>query len=80
MLEHHKYAQVALEMTRGGDGVLRTVKTPFGAISGIICNDTYHEEIVAQTGRNGTDILFSLTLGYCETGRCSFLFKNNVPN
>jgi apolipoprotein N-acyltransferase len=31
------------------------------------CNDTYHEEIVTQAGRNGTDILFSPTLGYRQT-------------
>ena len=67
VLEHYKYALVALERTKGGDGVLRTVETPFGTISGIICNDTYHEEIVVQAGRNGTDILFSPTLGYRET-------------
>jgi apolipoprotein N-acyltransferase len=59
VLEHHKYAMVALEGTAGGDGVLRTVETPFGTLSGIICNDTNHEEIVAQAGKNGTDILFA---------------------
>jgi apolipoprotein N-acyltransferase len=67
VLEHHKYALAALEGTKGGDGILRTVETPFGTLSGIICNDTYHEEIVAQAGRNGTDILFSPTLGYRQT-------------
>jgi len=67
VLEHHKYALAALEGTKGGDGILRTVETPFGTFSGIICNDTYHEEIVAQAGRNGTDILFSPTLGYRQT-------------
>jgi len=67
VLEHHKYALVALERTKGGDGILRTVETPFGTLSGIIRNDTYHEEVVAQAGRNGTDILFSPTLGYRET-------------
>ncbi len=67
VLEHHKYAMAALEGTKGGDGILRTVETPFGTLSGIICNDTYHEEKVAQAGRNGTDILFSPTLGYRQT-------------
>jgi apolipoprotein N-acyltransferase len=67
VLEHHKYALAALEGTKGGDGILRTVETPFGTLSGIICNDTYHEETVAQAGRNGTDILFSPTLGYRQT-------------
>lgn len=32
--------------------------------SGIICNDTDHEEIVTQAGRNGTDTLFSPSMEY----------------
>jgi apolipoprotein N-acyltransferase len=67
VLEHYKYGGAQLEGAVPGDGVLRTVETPFGTLSGIICNDTYHEEIVAQAGRNGTDILFSPTLGYRQT-------------
>jgi len=59
VMEHHKYALVALEGTKGGDTVLRTVETPFGTLSGLICNDTNHEEVVTQAGRNGTDILLS---------------------
>ena len=64
VLEHHKYALVAMEGTKGGDGILRTVETPFGTLSGIVCNDTNHEEVVAQAGRNNTDILFSPSLEY----------------
>lgn len=59
VLEHHKYGGAALDGAVPGDGVLRTVKTPYGTLSGIICNDTNHEEIVAQAGKNGTDILFA---------------------
>jgi len=66
VLEHQKYALVALEGTKGGDGILRTAQTPFGTMSGIVCNDTNHEEIVAQAGRNGTDILFAPSLEYRE--------------
>jgi apolipoprotein N-acyltransferase len=62
VLEHHKYGLVALEGTKGGDGILRTVETPFGTLSGIVCNDTNHEEVVTQAGRNGTDILFAPSL------------------
>jgi apolipoprotein N-acyltransferase len=62
VLEHHKYALVAMEGTKGGDGILRTVETPFGRLSGIVCNDTNHEEVVTQAGRNGTDILLSPSL------------------
>jgi apolipoprotein N-acyltransferase len=66
VLEHHKYALVAMEGTRGGDGILRTVGTPFGTLSGIVCNDTNHEEVVLQAGRNGTDILLSPSMEYRE--------------
>jgi len=59
VLEHHKYGGATLDGAIPGDGILRTVETPYGTMSGIICNDTNHEEVVAQAGRNGTDILFS---------------------
>jgi apolipoprotein N-acyltransferase len=64
VLEHHKYTLVAMEGTKGGDGILRTVETPFGTLSGIVCNDANHEEVVAQAGRNGTDILLAPSLEY----------------
>jgi len=64
VLDHDKYALVALEGTAGGDGILRTAETPFGTLSGIICNDTNHEEVVAQAGKNGTDILFAPSMDY----------------
>jgi apolipoprotein N-acyltransferase len=66
VLEHHKYALASIEGTRGGDGILRTVDTPFGTLSGIVCNDTNHEEVVLQAGRNGTNILLSPSLEYRE--------------
>jgi apolipoprotein N-acyltransferase len=62
VLEHHKYGNAAAEGFLPGDGVYRTVDTPFGTLSGIICNDTDHQEVVAQAGRNGTDILLSPSL------------------
>ena len=46
--------------------MLRTIQTPFGTLSGIICNDTNHEEVVTQAGRNGTDILLSPSLEFRE--------------
>ncbi len=67
VLEHHKYGGALLDGAVPGDGLLNTVETPYGTLSGIICNDTYHEEIVTQAGKNGTDILFSPTLGYRQT-------------
>jgi len=64
VLDHDKYGLVALEGTAGGDGVLHTAETPFGMLSGIICNDTNHEEVVTQAGKNGTDILFAPSMEY----------------
>lgn len=59
VLEHHKYGGATLDGAIPGDGVLRTVESPYGTLSAIICNDTNHEEVVLQAGKNGTDILFS---------------------
>jgi apolipoprotein N-acyltransferase len=64
VLEHHKYGGAAQEGFQPGDGVYKTVETPFGTLSGIVCNDTDHQEMVSQAGRNGTDILLSPTLEY----------------
>ncbi len=64
ILEHHKYGGAAEEGFEPGDGVYKTVETPFGTLSGIVCNDTDHQEMVTQAGRNGTDILLSPTLEY----------------
>ena len=63
-LEHLKYGGATLDGATPGDSVLHTVETPYGTLSGIICNDTDHEEIVTQAGRNGTDILFSPSMEY----------------
>ncbi len=62
VLEHEKYALVEQEGTVGGDGLIHAVDTPYGRLSLIICADTDHEEVVAQAGRNGADILFSPAL------------------
>src|SRR5512142_2827773 len=62
VLEHKKYHMADMEGTAGGDGIIRTVDTPYGRLSAIVCGDADHEEVVAQVGRNGTDILFSPSL------------------
>ena len=59
VLEHYKYGGQSLEGFKPGDGILRTVETPFGTLSGIICWDTNFHAPVRQAGRNGTDILLS---------------------
>lgn len=62
VLEHKKYSLAEQEGTTGGDGIIRAVETPYGTLSVIVCGDTNHEEVVAQVGRNGADILFSPAL------------------
>jgi apolipoprotein N-acyltransferase len=59
VLEHVKYGGNVLEGSLLGDGVLRTVETPYGTLSGVICWDTDFPSTVRQAGRNGTDILLS---------------------
>lgn len=67
VLEHYKYGGVGFEGNRvNGDGTLRTVQTPFGVISGVICWDTDIPATVLQSGRNGTDILLSPSLEFRE--------------
>jgi apolipoprotein N-acyltransferase len=57
VLEHLKYGANWSEGSQPGDGVLRTFKSPFGTVSGIICWDADFPAKVRQAGRNGTDIL-----------------------
>jgi apolipoprotein N-acyltransferase len=64
VLDHDKYGNYADEGFKPGDGVLRTFETPFGVFSGLVCNDTNHQEVVAQAGRNGTQVLFSPSFEY----------------
>jgi apolipoprotein N-acyltransferase len=61
-LEHLKFGGQAIEGFKPGDGTLKTVQTPYGTLSGIICWDTFFQKPVLQAGRNGTDIL--LTTSY----------------
>jgi len=64
VLEHYKYGGQLVEGFKPGDGILRTVETPYGTLSGIICWDTNFHKPVLQAGRNGTDILLSTSLEY----------------
>jgi hypothetical protein len=63
-MEHYKYGGQMIEGFKPGDGILRTVETPFGTLSGIICWDTDFPAAVSQAGRNGTDILLSPSMDY----------------
>lgn len=64
VLEHYKYGGQIFEGFKPGDGILRTVETPFGTLSGIVCWDTDFPATVSQAGRNGTDILLSPSLDF----------------
>jgi apolipoprotein N-acyltransferase len=64
VIEHYKYGGSSIEGSLPGDGILRTVETPFGTLSGVICWDTDFPITVSQAGRNGTDILLSASLDF----------------
>jgi apolipoprotein N-acyltransferase len=64
VLEHYKYGGTMFEGFKPGDGILRTVETPFGTLSGVICWDTDFPATVRQAGRNGTDILLSPSMDF----------------
>lgn len=57
VLEHAKYGGGIVESTELGDGVLRTVTTPFGVLSGVICWDADYPAVIQQAGQNGTGLL-----------------------
>jgi len=57
VLEHYRYGAGRIEGIEPGDRVLRTFKSPFGVISGLVCWDADFAATVRQAGRNGTDIL-----------------------
>lgn len=59
VLEHVKFGGNIVEGSLKGDGILKTVETPHGTLSGVICWDTDFIRNMAQAGRNGTDILLS---------------------
>jgi len=68
VLEHYKFGGAGMEGNRIiGDGILHTVQTPFGVISGIVCWDSVLQGAVSQAGRNGTDILFTPSTPFRET-------------
>jgi apolipoprotein N-acyltransferase len=62
VLDHLKFGGAVLEGWAPGDGVLHTVATPYGMLSGVVCADTNFPVPMRQCGRNGTDILLSPTL------------------
>lgn len=59
VLNHIKFGGNEIEGTLRGDGVLQTVPTPYGVMSGVICWDTDFPAVMQQLGRAGVDILLS---------------------
>ncbi|HSR32415.1 MAG TPA: nitrilase-related carbon-nitrogen hydrolase [Anaerolineae bacterium] len=57
VIEHLKYGGAIIEPGRTGDGILQTVSTPFGMLSGVICWDADFPTVVQQAGRNGTGLM-----------------------
>jgi apolipoprotein N-acyltransferase len=58
VLEHVKYGGHILETYRiNGDGTLKTVATPFGVLSGVICWDMDYPAVIQQSGQNGTGLM-----------------------
>lgn len=56
-MEHVKYGGHIIEGGRLGDGILRTVATPFGIVSGAVCYDLDYPTVIQQSGRNGTGLM-----------------------
>lgn len=60
VLEHVKYGGSIFEGYRvQGDGILRYVQAPFGALSGAICWDLDYPGTVQQAGANGTGLMLA---------------------
>ena len=57
VLNHIKYGGNMLEGTLPGDGVLQTIDTPFGKLTGVICWDADFPAVVQQAGQADVDIL-----------------------
>jgi apolipoprotein N-acyltransferase len=58
VIEHVKYGgRISEGYREQGDGILRTVTTPFGVLGGLICYDMDYPAIVEQAGLNGTGVM-----------------------
>jgi apolipoprotein N-acyltransferase len=68
VIEHVKYGGNMIERTLLGDGVLQSVETPYGTLSGVICWDTDYQEIIRQVGQMEVDILLSPSHVWPEVG------------
>jgi apolipoprotein N-acyltransferase len=53
-----KYGATIISNNTPGDGILRTVGTPYGTLAGIVCYDADFPVVVKQVGSQDADILF----------------------
>ena len=58
VLTHVKYGGNQFEGTLKGDGILRTIETPYGKLSSIICWDADFPSVLKQAGAQKVDLLF----------------------
>lgn len=66
VLEHYKYGGNIIEGTVKGTGLLQTVDTPYGRLSGVICWDQDFPQVMRQAGQNSVDILLAPTADWKE--------------
>jgi apolipoprotein N-acyltransferase len=57
VINHIKYGATFLQGLLQGDGVLQTIDTPYGKLSGVICWDADFPIVVRQAGNKQVDIL-----------------------
>lgn len=57
-LTHVKYGGNQFESTQLGDQQLRTIETPYGTLSAVICWDADFPAVMRQAGNLGVDLLF----------------------
>ncbi|MEZ4729063.1 MAG: hypothetical protein R3E79_18165 [Caldilineaceae bacterium] len=57
VLDHAKYGGNFWKAPCSVDGVLQTVETPFGLLSGVICWDADFVVNMRQAGRQGVDLM-----------------------
>ena len=68
ILEHVKYGGNQFEGSLKGDGILKTVETPYGRLSAIICWDADFPDVVRQAGQQGVELLFIPANDWLEVG------------
>lgn len=66
VLEHYKYGGNFIEGTVNGSEILKTVNTPFGKLSGVICWDQDFPTVIRQAGQSSVDIMLAPTADWRE--------------